>query len=46
MVIVKIAWEREEPSFMLVEDVTLLLMPLFSSLRHSCFELTSSPLRP
>ncbi len=46
IVIVNIACDREEPSFMLVAEVTLYEIPLLSNLMHSCLELISSPLSP
>jgi hypothetical protein len=42
IVIVKIAWDLEDPSFILVELVTLYEIPLFKWFRQSALELTSS----
>ena len=46
MVTVKMAWEREDCSFMSVELVMRLAIPLFSSWMHSLRSLTISALRP
>lgn len=46
IVTVKIAWEREDASFISVALVILLAIPLFKSWVHSAFEWTSSVLRP
>jgi len=46
IVIVKIAWEREEPSFMRVADVTRWEMPWLRSFRQSVLFVTTSCFRP
>jgi len=46
IVIVKMACERDEPSFIMVELVTRSAIPLLSKAMHSCLDVTNSLLRP
>jgi hypothetical protein len=44
-VIVKIAWDLDDPSFIFVAEVTRYEIPLFKRLKHSRLEVTSSPFK-
>lgn len=43
---VKMAWDLDDASFISVDAVILLAMPLFSRDVHSCFVVTISAFRP